>query len=173
MIFRFALADLTGYDVPMKTSTLAGLVLILAFIGIADAWYLTQSAYTDTPLTCDISGLSGCNIVAQSPYSHFLGFPLALYGVFFFAFLFVLAAVALYSPRRTVYLGLYTLGLVGAFASVIFMGIQFFLIKAICVYCLGSALITFLVFACAQVLWKRARRVFPAPAMQIVSSVLP
>jgi len=153
----------------MKTSLLAGLTLVFSFLGIADAWYLTQSAYAGTPLTCDITGLDGCNTVAQSAYSHLFGYPLALYGVFFFGFLFVLAALSFFMPRRAVYLGLYGFGIAGLAASIVFVGIQVFLIQAICIYCLGSAALSLLVFACAHVIWKRERSgtitFYPAPGV--------
>ena len=157
----------------MKTTTLATLTLLLAFLGIADAWYLTESAYTGTPLTCDISGLDGCNTVAQSSYSHLLGYPLALYGVFFFSLLFVLAAVALFAPRRTVYFALKILGIIGLVASLIFICIQLFLIKAVCVYCFGSAFISLFIFLCTRFMWRRERNSSSVPAPLGQASVLP
>lgn len=141
----------------MKTSALTVLVLILAFFGIADSWYLAQSAYTGTPLTCDIYGFSDCNIVAQSEYSNLMGVPLALYGVFYFAFIFMLAAFALLMPRAMVYLGLCILGTLGLIASFVFVGIQVFLIKALCIYCIASALICVALFVCTYILWKRVQ----------------
>ncbi len=148
----------------MKTSTLSATTLLLSFLGIADAWYLTQSAYSGASLTCDIAGLDGCNIVAQSVYSHLFGFPLALYGVFFYAFIFVLSAATLGIPevsRRLVRLGLFLFGLIGCVASILFVAIQLLLIKAICVYCFGSAFLSILIFCAVVVIWKRERnRVF-------------
>jgi uncharacterized membrane protein len=143
----------------MKTTALTVCVLVLSFIGIADAWYLAQSAYTGAPLLCNIGAeLDGCNIVAQSAYSKLFGLPLALYGVFFYAFLFVLSALALARPRRAAFFSLYWLGIIGLVASFVFVGIQLSLIKAICVYCFGSALISFVIFACTFTLWKRMSR---------------
>lgn len=128
----------------MHRSVLLAIVLALSFLGVADSWYLFQSAVTDTALTCDIgAGLDGCNVVAQSPYSQFLGVPLALYGVGFFALLFTLAAALFFLPSRMLAKGLAALTLFGALASVVFLYIQFFLIKALCIYCLLSAAISF------------------------------
>ncbi len=133
------------------------LVIILAFLGIADAWYLTQSALSDVPLICDVNGMDGCNIVAQSPYSRLAGVPIALYGVFFFSLVFVLAALALWMPRRTFVRALAALGVLGLIASVIFLGIQFFLIKAMCLYCIASALIAFLICVLTVMLARQNR----------------
>lgn len=143
----------------MQRPVLLALILALSFLGIADSWYLFQSAVTDTALTCDIgAGLDGCNIVAQSPYSQLLGIPLALYGVGFFALLFVVGAVLLMVQSRLLEKGLLALGAFGALASVVFVYIQFFLIKALCIYCLLSAAITFALFYIAWRLYRGPKR---------------
>lgn len=155
----------------MKTPAFLVIILVLAFIGIADAWYLTQSMYTLTPLSCDITGLDGCNTVAQSVYSHLFGYPLALYGVFFYGFIFALAAAALFAPRRIMHAGLFLLGLLGLVSSIVFIAIQVGLIKAVCVYCLLSALISLLIFVCTALVWKRERSASFVP--REVHAVLP
>jgi uncharacterized membrane protein len=130
----------------MSRHFLAACVIALAFLGLADSWYLAESALTDSSLTCNISGLEGCNIVAQSSYSHLFGVPLGVYGVFFYGLVFVLGALLFVLTKRSLYHILSWVGSIGLLASIIFMGIQVFLIKALCVYCLGSAVIAFLIF---------------------------
>jgi uncharacterized membrane protein len=129
----------------MHRNTKLAFLLILSFMGIADAAYLAESAYTGSALSCGIGALDGCNIVAQSPYAHLFGIPLGTYGVFFYGFVFALSAATLAFPGLKARRALFALGIVGAAASVVFLGIQFFLIKALCIYCLGSAVIAFLV----------------------------
>ena len=106
--------------------------------------------------------LDGCNIVAKSPYSHFLGIPLALYGVGFYAVTFVLAGLLLVLHDRWLIRALYLLGLAGALASLVFLAIQFALIKALCVYCIGSAIISLLVFFVVQDLWRKTKSNIPS-----------
>jgi uncharacterized membrane protein len=143
----------------MQRSVLLALVLALSFLGIADSWYLFQSAVTDTALTCDIgAGLDGCNIVAQSPYSQFLGIPLALYGVGFFALVFAVGGALFLAHARLLQKGLLALAAFGAAASLMFVYIQFFLIKALCIYCLLSAGITFVLLFIAWKLAKAAKQ---------------
>lgn len=144
-----------------KGSTpLSILLLVLAFLGLADAWYLTANALSDTALSCDLGAvLDGCNIVAQSEYSNFLGLPLALYGVGFYAVMFCLAALVLVLPLRIFYFTLLVSGAVGSVASVYFLFVQFFLIKAICIYCIASAVMTFLFFFIAYDVWKKLKTV--------------
>mgnify|MGYP001565714606 CR=1 FL=1 len=143
----------------MSRTVLVWLLLVLAFMGIADAWYLAASALSDTALSCDLGAvLDGCNIVAKSPYSHFLGIPLALYGVGYYAVTFVLSALLLILNDKRIIRALFLLSIVGALASVVFLAIQFALIQALCIYCIASAIISFLVFFVSRDLWKAQKR---------------
>ena len=146
-----------------KGSTpLSLLLLVLAFLGLADAWYLTANALSETALSCDFGAvLDGCNIVAQSDYSYFLGLPLALYGVGFYAIVFCMAALVLVLPLRILYLALLVSGVVGSLASILFLFIQFFIIQAICIYCIASAVITFMFFFIAYDVWRKLK--LPTP----------
>lgn len=142
----------------MTRTALLALLLLLTFLGLADAWYLTQAALTGTALSCDINGLSalsGCNQVAQSAYSQFMGLPLALYGVVFYALLFVISSVLFVVPSRVLYRAAIALGVVGFLLSLYFVYLQFFVIKALCVYCLGSMVIAVLIFIVTWQLWKK------------------
>ena len=147
----------------MRATPLTIVLLVLAFFGLADAWYLSISALTDTALSCDLGAvLDGCNIVAKSSYSHFMGLPIAVYGVAFYAALFVLAALLLVMPRKPLYMILFRFSIIGALLSVVFLGIQFLLIKALCIYCIASAVISFMVLVVARDLWKKQGQHPPA-----------
>ncbi len=149
-----------GRITPMNRGLLV-LICALSFLGIADSWYLYQSAVTDTALSCDIgAGLDGCNIVAQSAYSKLLGIPVALYGVGFFALMFALAALLLVRPTRGLQKALMALSVVGVVASAVFVFIQVALIKALCVYCILSAVI---VAGIAYAAWKVQKPAFIEP----------
>ncbi len=124
-------------------------ILLLAFCGLADSAYLAQHEVTHTPLICNIGGLSGCNIVAQSPYSRFFGIPLAEYGILFYAIVFVLAALELVIYDKLLRRVLQWLAVFGLLSSLYFEFLQIFVIGALCVYCLGSALLTLLIFVSA------------------------
>lgn len=140
----------------MNRSLLIVLVLVLSFLGIADSWYLYQSAITDTALSCDLgSGLDGCNIVAQSEYSRLFDIPLALYGVAFFALTFVLGALVSVVSSRRLYQALLMVSIFGVAASAVFVFIQFVLIKALCIYCIASAAIAVLLCFISWTLCKR------------------
>jgi uncharacterized membrane protein len=142
----------------MHTKILTVGLLILSFLGIADSTYLSYTALTNTALTCNIKGLDGCNTVAQSVYSHLFGIPLALYGVVFYVLVFIFAAAALFWTRRFLTAGLATLGTLGLIASIIFELIQVVLIKAICIYCLGSAIISLFLCILGLLVWRWTNR---------------
>lgn len=140
----------------MNRTVLAVLLLVLAFLGIADAWYLSATALTDSALSCDFGVvLDGCNVVAQSEYSRLLGVPVALYGVFFYGLFFVLTALLFVFRSIRLERGIYLLATTGAASSVVLLLIQFVFIRAICVYCVVSAGIAFLMFAVSRAMWKQ------------------
>lgn len=137
-------------------SALLVTLLVLALLGIADAWYLALSALQGASLVCDIgSALDGCNVVAQSPYSRLFGIPLALYGVAFYGFFFALVSMLFVWTHHPLYQAVAVLGIVGLAASVAFLLVQFLLIKAVCIYCIISAVIAALICICALVLKRR------------------
>jgi len=141
----------------MNASAMKWLILVLSVLGLADSWYLADSALTGTPLVCGIDSIDGCNVVAQSVYSHLFGIPLGVFGVGFYAVLIVVAAFAIARSVAWTRRGLLLLGAVGVVASIVFEAIQVFLIKAICIYCLGSAILCLAIFAIALVLWRKER----------------
>lgn len=135
----------------MKRMGVVG-ILVLAFCGIANSAYLAESERTGTPLICDIKNLSGCNIVANSQYSHLFGVPLAEYGVLFYGLLFVLAALELVLFDRLLRRVLQGVALVGILASLYFTAVQIFFIGAFCIYCLASSVIALLIFILATLI---------------------
>jgi len=149
----------------MKRSTLLVLVLLLAVLGIADSAYLTHAAVTGNALACGIAGLDGCNVVAQSTYSKLLGIPLAEYGLVFYGAVLLLAIIAFTRPSKLVRNALLLFGVVGALFSLYFIVLQVFVIKALCVYCLGSFVLATLICAFTYLVWKRASDPPAIPAM--------
>lgn len=139
----------------MHRATLLALILLLAFVGIADAWYLAESALSDTALTCGIGVIDGCNVVAQSDYSYLFGIPLGIYGVLFYTLVVLFAALVLVLPRTRTILLLASTTLVGLLFSLYFLALQVFVIKALCIYCLLSVGISLVLAVLAGILWKR------------------
>ncbi len=128
---------------------LVATILFLAFCGLSDSVYLAEHEATSTPLVCNIQGLTGCNIVATSSYSHLFGIPTAQLGIAFYSVLFIIAALELALFTKVLRRALQGLSLVGTVASVVFVGLQVFVIHAYCIYCLASAIIEVIIFALA------------------------
>ncbi|MHB8860565.1 MAG: vitamin K epoxide reductase family protein [Minisyncoccota bacterium] len=120
-------------------------ILALAFCGLADSMYLAQNEISHRPLLCNIQYLDGCNTVANSPYSHLFGMPLAEYGVLFYGILFVLAALELVLFDQLLRRVLQGIALIGVLSSLYFTSIQIYFISSFCTYCAISAAITLLV----------------------------
>ena len=114
----------------MKTRGATLAILILSFLGLADAWYLGDAALTGTQISCNTLVLSGCNIVAASKYSHLFGIPLGVYGALFYAAVFMLAALALVMPDRRTHIWLFFLTIAGALISLVLATIQATVIHA-------------------------------------------
>lgn len=120
-------------------------ILVLAFCGLADSAYIAQTEAVNAPLICDVTDLSGCNIVATSPYAYLFGISIATYGVFFYGVIFILAALELVLPNRIVRRILQGVALIGVTASLYFSYLEFFVIKALCIFCIASAIIAFFI----------------------------
>jgi uncharacterized membrane protein len=129
----------------MKRSVLT-LVIVLSFIGLADSIYLMKHEVDGTPLLCSITGLSGCNIVANSAYSYLFGIPLAELGIIFYCAMLVLACFEYFFSHIHARRLLHLTAFAGILSSAYFMYAQVFLIKALCIYCVGSAVITLVLF---------------------------
>jgi protein-disulfide isomerase/uncharacterized membrane protein len=126
-----------------KALVVAALLLSLVGLGVAaeltDIHYLT---HTDPAFhsVCAMSETVNCETVAESAYSVFLGLPISVWGLFAYAAMAVLAAWGLAPRRRSptwprgALLCLFAGALVG---SGILAFISFFLIDALCLFCLA------------------------------------
>lgn len=117
--------------------------VVVAFIGFADAVYLTASHYSGALPTCTI--VAGCDEVALSEYSTIGPLPIALLGALFYALMLVTGFLWLdvRKPELFRYMPLVT---IPAFLfSVRLVWLMLFVINAICIYCLVSAVTTTLI----------------------------
>jgi uncharacterized membrane protein len=94
-------------------------------------------------LWCPI--IDGCNAVAQSPYARIAGVPLSYLGLMFYLYMVGVAALLAYDPySRGLRLGAVTYAALGVAYSMYGMYLQLSVIRAVCIYCFVSALITVL-----------------------------
>lgn len=129
--------------------------LLLALIGAADSLYLTIEHYSSAIPPCTGGQFADCGIVLQSTYATVYGIPLALIGLVHYL---VLAAL-LYAfrsvrDRRLILLILLQIA-AGALASVYFAYLQIGVLKALCLYCMVSAVNSWILAVFGIHLYKR------------------
>jgi uncharacterized membrane protein len=98
--------------------------------------------------TCSDAQTNGCEQVAQSEWSSFVGIPLAAYGLFFYGSLIILFVLALFaqSGLRDSMAGIATILLsFSLLIDLLLLGLQAFSIHAYCKLCIS----TYVLSACA------------------------
>jgi len=128
-------------------------LLVVAVLGFADAAYLTLEHYSGVIPPCSI--VEGCEQVLTSSYATIAGIPVALGGVIFY--LLVLIGLFAYLEGKNEKLLRYSLILtaVGFLSTLYFLFIQAFVLKAFCLYCLGSATSSTLLFVLAIFIFSK------------------
>jgi uncharacterized membrane protein len=117
-----------------------GAVALVALAGVADAAYLTVEHLAGNSVRCMV--VSGCDEVLQSSYATVAGgMPVAAVGLAAYFTVFSLATLAAYGYGGARKL-LTPLVAVMFLATLWFLYLQAFVIKAFCTYCLISATVT-------------------------------
>ncbi len=111
--------------------------MAVSFSGFMDALYLSIQHFRGLPIICTI--LEGCNKVASSIYAEIFSVPVAYIGVAYYFLIFLLAVWFLASKNRNTFLLMSGFTIAGFLASIWFVYLQVFVIKAICFYCMISA----------------------------------
>jgi len=135
----------------LNQKRIKAVVLILAavsFFGFLDAGYLAVKHYTQTPIVCSI--FEGCDKVTSSPYAVVFDVPVALLGLIFYLAIFFSSLKIVGAPRfdsearratsdtKAVNF-VFVLSTTAFLASLYFIYLQLFVIKAVCFYCVLSA----------------------------------
>ncbi len=123
--------------------------LIVSVLGLADAAYLTYEHFTQgASFACPENATVNCVKVTTSPESHVLGIPVAVLGLAFFLFM-----VAVNSPWgwRAPWQAVHWARLAWVVLGIVFVlyliWAELFRINAICLYCTGVHVLTFILFA--------------------------
>lgn len=130
---------------------------LFAVLGIVNASYLAYTSFLGIAPTCTL--LSGCDLVAASPYSRVFGVPLSLFGVFFYSLVLGFSLWGLTDRVRRLWFFILPLTLLGFLLSLYFLYLQAVVIKAFCQYCLFSLLDATVLFILGLLLtqFERAR----------------
>ena len=127
---------------------LAPLALTWCVLGLAVAVYLTYEHYTgSTTLACPATGAVDCAKVTSSAWATILGIPVAPLGLVFFAVMLVLCLPGMLRRTSTA-LDVVRLGFcgIGLLMALYLLWAELFQIHAICLWCTGVHILTFLLF---------------------------
>ncbi len=119
------------------------IIAVLSVLGLIVSVYLTYLHFAESQAVFCSQG-SDCDLVRQSSYSSLLGLPVAAYGVLAYIVLLVFSVMTL--PKNTKWLILYVVSLSGFVFSIYLTYLELFVIKAICPYCVVSAVIITIIF---------------------------
>jgi uncharacterized membrane protein len=123
---------------------------LVAAAGLGVAGYLTFVHYQGSAPVC-LAGGHGCERVQSSDYAELVGFPVAAWGLGFYAA--VLASASLRGDAGRA--GGFALGLVGFGFSLYLTYLELFVIEAICQWCVASAALATLILVVAS--WRFLR----------------
>jgi uncharacterized membrane protein len=138
-------------------------IIVLSFIGFIVAAYLTYLYYNKAETSFCVTG-SSCDIVRLSGYSSIDGIPVSLIGLIGYFGLFIITVSNI--PDRIKWLTLYFISLPGLVFSIYLTYVEVFVLKAICSFCLLSAIVITAIFI--LILFKK-----PIVLRGKVSKILP
>jgi len=133
----------------MKKNTLkySNLILVLSIIGLIDAIYLALIKFLSKPEMC-IPGLGDCWSVNVSPYSSIYGIPVSILGAAAYISLMVILFLEIKQPgmqNNLIKLG-FGITFAGFLYSIYLTYLEFFVIHAVCPFCVISAGLMTLLF---------------------------
>jgi uncharacterized membrane protein len=142
-------AEMEGAMCENHRSMLPKVMLALALVGLAVAFYDSYALYNNQPLWCP-PPINGCNEVANSTYARIFSLPVGYFGTVYYVYMAALAVLLAFDPMsRALRSGAIIYSFIGLCFSVCFLYLQVNLIHAFCVYCLISAIVTLLLFIMA------------------------
>jgi len=108
----------------------------VSLFGLTDALYLSAEHYFGGGVKCLIT--EGCDTVLQSAYSQIWGIPVSVFGVLFYAGMFVVINLS-DSYKNVLTSRLLLFGSIAGFlVSTVLLYLQIYVIEAICFYCIIS-----------------------------------
>ena len=123
--------------------------IVLAFLGVADSIYLLVLKATQWGVMC--GGNHGCITVNNSRYSEIAGIPVSAFGI---AGYLAIAGILLLETRLKIAgeqgpLAVFGMSLGGAAFSAYLTYLEFYVIHAVCPFCITSAIIITFIFILA------------------------
>ena len=126
--------------------TTVWLSFLLSLVGLAISIYLTIAHYAGTSvLACSDKGIVNCATVTTSAQSHFLGMPVSVLGLAFYAGMTILMSPPVWRIPSWWLSALRGLGAVTGLAMILWLiAAEILIIDHICLWCTGVHVVTFL-----------------------------
>lgn len=129
---------------------------LLAVAGLGIAAYLTWTYTMGGSPVC--LGGGGCATVQHSPYAWLMGLPVPALGGLLYVALIATAMLALRARaalQEMLLLALFGLSLAGLLFSAYLTYLEFYVIYAVCLWCVLSAVVMTAIFALALLAWRQ------------------
>lgn len=140
-------ADAEGSRAPGVPPWAGWLAFVLSLAGLGDSIYLTYDHFSGTAPICSSHGLIDCQKVTTSAQSHVFGIPVALLGLIYYVVVVAVNVPPLWrSADLRVHWARLGLAVMGIGMVIYLLVAELFLIKAICLWCTGVHVVTFLLF---------------------------
>jgi uncharacterized membrane protein len=118
--------------------------VVFSFAGFFDATFFTVEHYSNKIPPCSI--VNGCEEVLTSEYSQILGVPVSLLGAVYYLIIFILIVAYLDTKQYRIIKLAARLTFLGVASSAFLLYLQVFVIKALCFYCIISAITSTVLF---------------------------
>ena len=130
-------------------------LLVVGAVGFIDASFLAVEYLLGKVPPCTL--VQGCDVVTRSQYATIFGIPISVLGALYYL-CFVIAAVWYLDKKNTQPLMVMAkLSVFGFLFSMYLVGLQLFVLKAICVYCMYSATTSTALFIGSMVFLKKSQ----------------
>jgi uncharacterized membrane protein len=126
-------------------------IALLSFVGMFDALYLSLKRNAG-PIPCHVT--RGCTQVITSSYSELMGIPISVFGLIFYIAVFSLAIFEISGAGKTLH-WIFWPATAALAISALLVGIQAFVLKNYCEYCLLSAILVLSIFLLSPHPWSR------------------
>jgi uncharacterized membrane protein/thiol-disulfide isomerase/thioredoxin len=139
-----------GFSLPLKADALPWIVPLLALLGLVVAIYLSYVEVAQVKAVCGPIG--ECNLVQSSAYAQLLGIPIAVLGVLSYVSVLILWAGQRQLPPNKNGISftlLVALAIFSTIFSIYLTVLELFVIRAVCAWCLSSAIISTLIMIIA------------------------
>ena len=137
-------ADEAGPWVPVWRPVAA---FVLALVGFGISMYLTLDHFSGVLPACPATGFINCQAVTTSTYSYILHVPVALAGLIFYTATVAINWPPLWRVRAKAVAWARLVMSVGGMGFILYLlSAELFSIKAICLWCTGVHIVTFLIF---------------------------